>query len=294
MFAVACATAREFTRPIIISSRQANGECNAGIGAFVVINEEGWIVTALHIINGIKELENSLNEYQEVLKIRQSIEEDTSLKPGKKNALLGRNKIPPHSITNYSALWGGNGDGLDQISAIPEVDLAVGKLRNFDKEKIKHYPFFKDPSKAMEPGTSLCKLGFPFLSIKPVYLEEKKIFELPPESLPPVFFPLEGILTRFAEVGNHAGNYPLKFIETSSPGLMGQSGGPTFDIHGNIWAIQSQTKHLPLGFGNNHKGKSRETEHLQNQYLHVGLGIHCETIIGHLKARSISFQMASV
>lgn len=41
------------------------------------------------------------------------------------------------------------------------------------------------------------------------------------------------------------------FIETSTPRLRGQSGGPIFDVNGAIWAIQSQTHHLKLGFGDN-------------------------------------------
>jgi hypothetical protein len=79
------------------------------------------------------------------------------------------------------------------------------------------------------------------------------------------------------------------FIETSSPGLRGQSGGPTFDINGTIWAIQSQTHHMKLGFGDNQK-QSKELEHLKYQYLNVGWGTHALTITSFLTENKISFQ----
>ena len=108
-------------------------------------------------------------------------------------------------------------------------------------------------------------------------------------------FPLEGIYTRTVTYADPTGNIkiPLKQIETSSPGLRGQSGGPTFDTHGTIWAIQSQTRHYPLGFGDNANGLSHKAaEHLQNQYLNVGLGVHSETIIEFCKSNNIQIHIS--
>jgi hypothetical protein len=139
-------------------------------------------------------------------------------------------------------------------------------------------------------GTSLCKLGFPFHSIQPEFINNN--FQLPPGSLPIPLFPLEGIYTRKIEVRPNPGNYPLSYIETSTPGLKGQSGGPTFDVHGNIWAIQSSTKSLELGFGDSLQ-TGKEAEHLRNQYLNVGWGIHSETIIGLLNEHNISYEVSS-
>jgi hypothetical protein len=42
--------------------------------------------------------------------------------------------------------------------------------------------------------------------------------------------------------------FPLKWIETSSPGLKGQSGGPLLDERGTIWGVQSNTFSYNLGF----------------------------------------------
>ncbi|MBV4357601.1 trypsin-like peptidase domain-containing protein [Pinibacter aurantiacus] len=290
MFANACSIAREFTFPIIISHRTSNGKCSAGIGTFVVINEDGWFITAFHIMEQLNKLGSANGEFKALLQKRLAIENDTSLKKHVKIQQLNSQKIPPDSITDYSVWLGWQGLAIEEnFFAIPNCDIAVGKLKNFDKSKVKTYPKFKNPNDPMEQGTSLCKLGFPFHSIEPTF-DEQKGFILPPGSLPIPIFPIDGIYTRTVDIENNGIKpYPLMFIETSTPGLRGQSGGPTFDVNGTIWAIQSQTHHLKLGFGDNQKN-SKEVEHLKNQYLNVGWGTHSITITSFLKEINVSFQ----
>jgi hypothetical protein len=292
MFANACTIARKYTFPIIISHQKANGECGSGIGTFVIINEEGWFVTAFHIIEMLQRFQESNKQYKELLEKRKKIEHDATLiHPIKKKQLSGL-KIDPNYIDKFSIWLGWDGLTLGEVHAIPEIDLAVGRLINFDKTTVTVYPQFKDATKPMDQGTSLCKLGFPFHSIKPTF-EDGKGFVLPPGSLPIPIFPIEGIYTRTVHIPTQKDfTIPLMYIETSSPGLRGQSGGPTFDVHGTIWAIQSQTQHLKLGFGDNQK-PSKETEHLKHQYLNVGWGIHAQTITTLLKDRNINFQVSA-
>ena len=81
---------------------------------------------------------------------------------------------------------------------------------------------------------------------------------LPAGTFPMVFFPNEGILTRIlcGEDGQP------RFIETSNPGLMGQSGGPIFETRGTLWGVQSHTSHLPLGFSPGVPGGRRHEKEL--------------------------------
>ncbi|WP_153800563.1 trypsin-like peptidase domain-containing protein [Foetidibacter luteolus] len=291
MFANACSLARQFTFPIIISHRSYNGQCGSGIGTFVIINEEGWFVTAFHIIEQLNKLGLANTEYTNLVSKRKDIEDKEDLKKHVKMQMLNNCKIQPSSITNFSVWLGWDGLSIDgQIHAIPQADIAVGKLKNFKKEMVKTYPKFKNPNDPMEQGTSLCKLGFPFHSIEPTF-DDHKGFVLPPGSLPIPIFPIDGIYTRTVNIqSNGAKPYPLMFIETSTPGLRGQSGGPTFDVNGAIWAIQSQTHHLKLGFGDNQKN-SKEVEHLKNQYLNVGWGTHSLTVTSFLTENNIPFQI---
>lgn len=289
MFAKACAIARQFTFPIIISHRTSNGKCASGIGTFVIINDEGWFITAFHIIAQLNNLGTANKEYKDTIAERQEIENNQEIRKHVKMQMLNKLRILPTAITNFSVFLGVKELKIGDVFVLPEADIAVGKLLNFKKEMVKNYPKFKDPKESMEQGTSLCKLGFPFHLIEPTF-DDQKGFVLPPGSLPIPIFPIDGIYTRTVNIQNNAGKqYPLMFIETSAPGLKGQSGGPTFDINGAIWAIQSQTHHMKLGFGDNQK-HSKEAEYLKNQYLNVGWGTHALTITSFLTENNITYQ----
>ena len=82
-----------------------------------------------------------------------------------------------------------------------------------------------------------------------------------------------------------------KFIETSCPGLRGQSGGPIFDRHGNIWGLQSRTMHFPLGFSPKIKIGSKEIE--EHQFINVGIGTHVEEITRLLRDNNVNFSLSS-
>ena len=79
MFANACSIARQFTFPIIISHRNTKGECGSGIGTVVVINDEGWIVTAFHIINQLQSLKQSFDAYTALVQKRKQINDDSTV-----------------------------------------------------------------------------------------------------------------------------------------------------------------------------------------------------------------------
>lgn len=119
-----------------------------------------------------------------------------------------------------------------------------------------------------------------------------KGFELPPGSLPVPYFPIDGIFTRNVNVpAGTPRTYPLKFLETSSPGLRGQSGGPTFDVKGTVFAIQSRTQHFPLGFDTYHGVGKKRT--LVPQFLNVGWGVHVATVVGFLQEIGVSHHLSN-
>ena len=76
--------------------------------------------------------------------------------------------------------------------------------------------------------------------------------------------------------------FPLMNIETSNPGIKGQSGGPIYDQKGTVWAIQTATSSYELDFATKEK-----------QYYHVGIGVHAATIIDFLKHENITFQTST-
>jgi hypothetical protein len=103
-------------------------------------------------------------------------------------------------------------------------------------------------------------------------------------------FPNDGILTRNVNMVDPNTKRQIHFLETSSAGLRGQSGGPIFDVNGHVWALQSRTTHLPLGFAPKVKANGKEiTEH---QFMHVGWGVHVPHIRELLENFKVPFQSA--
>ena len=54
MFSKAVPIAAGFTRPVVISSRTMQGACAGTIGAYVVVNPGGWILTAGHLLDIVR------------------------------------------------------------------------------------------------------------------------------------------------------------------------------------------------------------------------------------------------
>jgi hypothetical protein len=274
MFSKAYSLASKYTFPVLISNRFFDGTVESGVGSFVIINDEGWIITAAHVLGGLQKHHqdiHKINEYNSKINF-------TSTSPD------------PKWIKNHSLWFGADHHLVRQFHIMHENDLAIGKIENYNPAFVKEYPVFKNP-KGVLPGTSLCKLGYPFYDVKASFDEKENRFRFDPSVFPIPTFPLDGIMTRNVITGQSPDKlFDFKWLETSTPGLKGQSGGPTFDTEGRIWAIQSQTRHLPLGFSPKILKEGNEIE--ENQFLNVGWGIHVETILKFLDSRQVKYKVS--
>ena len=274
MFGDACEKAMKFTRPVITSIRQYDGKVNCSCGTFIVVNDDGWIVTAGHIFD-------SFMAYQEQSKKIKEIEAQNSRG-------TSRIKAEPKWLTNHSFWWAWDGVRLNDVFVDRKIDLAVGRLEPFNKKWISDLPVFKDPKK-MRPGTSLCKLGYPFSKINATFDEEKNSFRLAEGTLPLPLFPVEGMHTRNIANGKGAdGIMDALYVETSSPGIKGQSGGPIFDKDCNICGIQVRTNHMPLDFRAEANVEGKKV--VENQFMNLGVGVHVKTITDLLRKKNVSFR----
>ena len=282
MFADACDKAARFTRPLIISTRQLDGKVNASCGAFVVINREGWIMTAGHMFDSFVKFQGDQNKIKEVNELNSSRRPS----PGSPSNSI---RTDPEWLTNHSFWWAWDGVRLIEAYVNRQIDVCIGRLEPFDPKWITDYPVFREPD-SLRPGTNVCRLGFPFAQIESEFDEDVKSFRIKKGVLPLPLFPNDGIHTRNVVKGrSKEGNYEMLYVETSSPGLRGQSGGPIFDKEGRIYALQVQTAHMPLGFQPTaeHDGKRV----VENQFINVGLGIHAKTIETILNDRNVKHQM---
>lgn len=292
MFQKACALARQFTLPVIISQRTVGGECVAGIGTFVLVNEDGWFVTAAHIFETADKLAREEAMTRDLKSKIAEVEADKTLGAKERRRKLAQiGQLRSDDIEKWSIWWGADNTWVDQASlySVPPMDIAVGRLVGHTAIPTKTFPVFKRTIGEPPVGASLCRMGFPFWELSPEWDEAQQNFKLT-QNFPVPLFVNEGILSRMFEAVfvDQTGNrlpkppFPLRAIETSSPGLLGQSGGPIFDQSGTIWGIQTSVKSYPLEL--NTDGK---------QYYNVGIGCHAETVVGLLNSRNVKHAISA-
>ncbi len=287
MFVEACAKSIKYTKPMVISTVRVDGTVVSGFGTYVFINREGWAMTAGHCVSCVVEQRAAGDKMREV-------DAWNNEHPDEKK------EYDPKWLKTHSIWWGEDHIRIEKAHVMPDLDLALVKLVGIPDNFVNEFPTFKSPEN-IKQGMSLCRIGFPFLTIKSSFEPEHNRFRLDelPKDLMHQYFPNEGILTRnivrrvkkpdgtLADIGPH-GIMPL-FIETSTPGLRGQSGGPIFDVKGNIVGLQSQTMHLDLGFGD----RQAYGKYMPEQFMNVGLGVHATTLTKAMDKFGVKYKSES-
>lgn len=284
MFSNAYKIVSKFTLPVIVSTRYFDERVESGLATFIMLNDQGWVLTAAHVINPLHTLAIHQKEIVDYNAKIESIQSNAQWDAKQKRKKIGKLSKNNNWITNVSHWWGADNIRISSFVGLPMADFAIGKINNFKPEPTQTYPKFR-PTTDDLLGASLCKLGFPFYNITATWDSSLHSFKIPPEIFPVPRFPIDGMGTRFL-ISELPNKEKLKFIETSTPGLRGQSGGPIFDIDGNICAIQIRTNHYPLGF--NPEVEINKKKVVESQFLNVGVGITCETILSFLKKQNVS------
>ena len=263
MFRKAYSIASQFTFPIIVSSKYFDERVECAIGSYILLNENGWILTAAHMmLNMLKAQEDSIkiSEYNQ-----------------------NKTFIDNNWITNYSYWWAQDSFIIDHYNIELSKDIAIVHLQNFKEMPGQIYPIFSITTEN-NLGESVCKLGFPLHDVQATYDVNENKFVLAQNIFPIPRFPLEGMIARFYEHIDENGN-KSKCIETTSPGLRGQSGGPILNTNGEVYAMQIRTNHYNLGFSPSIEINGKIiTEH---QFLNTGLGISSEEIISFCKDNNV-------
>ncbi len=290
MFKNSYEIATKFTQPLIVTIRYFDKSIDSGFGAFVILNDEGWLITAAHNFGPAFAYNQHKKEHLDYLEKVKKINENTQIKERQRKALARKIKPNPKWITEFAIMFAGKPIPVQEYYIHGENDIAFLRIDKKVLKGISIFPKIINPTK-IKPGTSLCKFGFPFVSFKASFNTTTKQFELPQNLLPVPFFPIEGIYTRNISKGKTKdGAMDILFLETSSPGLKGQSGGPICDSEGNIYAIQSQNITMPLGFKGTVEINKKKIE--ENQFLNVGIGVHPKIIVDLLNKHNIKFDLA--
>ena len=272
MFTRAVRTASEFTFPYVGLRRRRCGQVYSSIGAFVVLNAEGWALTSAHVV-------------EEIMAAEKAVAGETPDGAG----------VPPDSCSDHAEIWAlpsfsETPPHLAEAIVRPLADLALVRLEPFDAAPIAGFPVLRDPGKhPIEQGMSVCRLGYPFHDISADWNDAAHEFKLPPNAFPVPSFALDGVVARFHRVSAGDGSGDATFVETSTPGLRGQSGGPLFDVRGRVCGIQSHTTHLDLGFDARYGlGDQTVTE---RQFLNVGAATHIADVLALLDEAKVQHRM---
>lgn len=304
MFRNACEIAGDYTWPILIYKRNHDGSCVSSLGACVILNDEGWALTAAHMLIKFETFGQEMQKIQGLEDQIVQIRAGSLNRNAKHKQLKTVGKELDQTATNVGAFWGRPGVSISRhiYFAMPDrskinghllVDIAAVKLDPFDPAWVTNYASLKDLRTDCPIGASLCRLGFPFWNIQVVWDDQKNQFALPANTFPIPRFAIEGILSRQIEAPDQSisvtgtnKHIKIHVLETTSPGLKGQSGGAIFDTDGHVWGIQGRTVHYPLGFNPPKPDNPNATEH---QFLNAGQGTSTITIMDFLDAYGINY-----
>ncbi|MCE6988844.1 trypsin-like peptidase domain-containing protein [Dyadobacter sp. CY323] len=295
MFVDAIENVDQFTRPIHFIFRYYTGsDIVPGTGTLFFVNEDGFAVTCKHIAKQIL-YANSI--YENYLKFRSELrpfEKDPGYET-QKQFLESKYKIdsenPIRILFNFIQCVSAY-KGL-AIHLHPSQDLAIIQFREFDSRQYQGYARFLKDSKMVRKGRYLCRLGYPFPEFTNYRYNRNTgdIEWIKEGKIKTPSFPIDGIITRhIGEASEVTG------IEMSTPGLLGQSGGPLFDRDGVIYGMQCATRHLHLGFDQVNKEviSNGHRKRVSNYpFLNVGQCVHVDVIKHFLREKKIAFYEAS-
>jgi hypothetical protein len=269
MFADACGVASKFTQPVLIADTRVDGQHAVDMATFVVVNREGWCLTALHV----------LAQFQERVRAARS------------TAALGRTGTPPPgAIRTVAAWWGRPGCRVVDAHEVTAADLALFRLQPWEPDWVRTYPRFRNPDQPIRIGTSLCLLGYPLAEMAETYDPAQGGLDIPAGSIARTPFPLDSILTRQLGVAGAPAGYMVGYLELSRGGMQGHSGSPVFDREGTVWSIFCKERPFSRGYEMPVPGDpGGRTEH---QFLNTGLGAHPRTVVGLLREHHVDFAMA--
>lgn len=248
MFVEAIEKAASFTRPIHSISRNYGSKVvHPGAATLFFVNCDGWALTCRHVARLLPMADQIAENYKK-------FQDEFASGQGKvKEKKLRKELERKYQYTKQSTIQLRNRfincvqGKLDvEVRFHNKLDVALIKFNAFGLLLCKNFPVFVKDSSGLKQGKFLCRLGFPFPEFTNfTYNESKDTIEWTATGKADTpRFPIEGMVTRHL-LGES--NETLGF-EMSTPGLRGQSGGPTFDSDGKIWGMQAATMHLDLNF----------------------------------------------
>ncbi|MDO4564145.1 MAG: trypsin-like peptidase domain-containing protein [Clostridia bacterium] len=287
MFSAAIEKVAGFTRPIYtIRRRYPDNTIIKDCGTMFFVNDRGTALTAKHVASTFPAAEQLDKKYKEFLAERSRLKHDATFQFEEK-LLAKRYGFTKDSITQVCNSFVNcvQGEKGFTITAHPKYDLALIQFNA--PGKYLYYGHAVFAKSAPKVGTSVCRLSYPFPEFTNYrFNEEQDRIEFTQEGKTATpYFPVDGMITRYLSDSDR-----LFAIETSTPGMLGNSGGPMFDRNGVVCGMQfaiatiRQTINAP-----NRKDASGNPVEAQTFEYRLGNCIHVDVIKDFLRANGVTF-----
>lgn len=290
MFEESVQRAMRYTMPVVGLRRKYDGAILSTLAAFTVVNDEGWVLTAAHVVRegeqAVASISNGRGLHESIAKLHH----DHAMPAEKKREELARREAELRGFLTHSVeLWAVPGIDRMRPSAVEAFvdepsDLALVRIEPFDHKAFSEFPRFRPQSRPLVVGTGICRIGFPFHNVDASFAEDRSSFDIN-AGFPVPAFALEGMISRFED--RIVGERHVLSLQTSTPGLRGQSGGPVIDADGYVVGIQSRTVHLDLGFDAQYdRAGERVTE---RQFINVGVASHVDEVCRFMDEHEVAY-----
>lgn len=288
VFQAGLEAAKKYTYPYAGLRRKHDGTVFSTVAAFIVVNAEGWCITAKHVFDEIARADHSIAGAASIdgaLQTMRGQQGGNAKQRTREIHKLERQKAD--SLSSHAEIWAAGADWESvgsravDVRLHPMADLAAFRLDPFTPAPDCAYPVLRSDS--LTPGVSVCRIGFPWHAVDAEF--ENNNFDVK-AGFPAPLFAIEGIVSRFGVEETPDGS-KATYIQTSSPGLRGQSGGPLFDVDGRLCGLQSSTIHLDLGFDATYEREGQKR--VERQFLNVGQAVHVDDIASFLKSQGVTY-----
>lgn len=294
MFAKAIELAAKFTRPIhSISRNYGSTTIQPGAATIFFVNSDGWALTCRHVAQNLAvggELVSKADNFRKELEERRGTQKERKIiKELEKKYGYTKNTIFELRNRFVGCI---QGELKLRIVMHEKYDVALIKFEDYEKLLCDTFPVFPADTSGLQPGTMLCRLGYPFPEFTNYEYNkdnDRLIWTEKGRKNTPRF-PIEGMITR--RILDDQGK--VYAFEMSTPGLRGQSGGPAFDVETKVWGMQFATAHLDLDFDVNQeviRGGIKKSIS-DSAFLHVGGCIHIDVLKSFMQENNVSFAEA--
>ena len=292
MFETALEIAGAFTFPYVGLRRKHDGAVFSTVGAFIVVNSQGWAITAAHLMAEIVQAKQSARAAADLDARIAELKRKNGKRSNKERHELEQLETRKRGFLSHSAeIWALPGFSethphIAEHHIAANADVAAFRLTPFDATVIAHYPDFREGQASVKPGTAVCRVGFPWHHVETTF-DDASGFVVG-TGFPVPTFAIDGMVSRF-----NAQQFPdgseCTYIETSAPGLRGQSGGPLLDAEGRVCGLQSGTAHYDLGFDASYVRNGKKV--VERQFLNVGRALHVDDIKRFLDSLEIAYSI---